>query len=407
MPSISALAQGTPSAEAWRAVTAQLNGLGGAALEAAVEAFESNSAHWPSRLDPWQGYSADEGVELRRSPQDWVREVYAGLHSPKHRLCRIVDSPLRLRRGEALENVLSPDAQLAQVRQIAFDQSKLSSGFLKAWRGEGPWRRWEALRLWTCGLSPANLKLVAAADLSAMTMLNLEQNKLGEGGVAAMVKAPGFSALRALHLGNNGLDAGAAQALSPARWLRGLTWLHLGDNRLSDTSMPLLTANGALEEVIALDLSRNYVGADTAAWAAGLPNLERLALNNTALEDQGLIGLVERCLELKHLKLDATRLGDRGVEALAQSRQRWRSISLMMTDISAAGLGTLLKSPSLQQVERLELGTGFTRENAKILADGACPNLTFLWWHGPELGDGAEAIVRGDARLAKCLPYPA
>ncbi|MCK6508205.1 hypothetical protein L6R53_33410, partial [Myxococcota bacterium] len=116
MPSISTLAQGTPSAEAWRAVTTQLNGLSGAALEAAVAEFESNSAHWPSRLDPWQGYSADEGVELRRSPQDWVREIYSGLHSPKHRLCRVVDSPLRLRKGQALENALSPDAQLPNVR---------------------------------------------------------------------------------------------------------------------------------------------------------------------------------------------------------------------------------------------------------------------------------------------------
>ena len=405
MPSISTLAQGTPSADAWRAVTTQLNGLSGAALEAAVAEFESNSAHWPTRLDPWQGYSADEGVELRRSPQDWVREIYTGLHSPKHQLCRIVDSPLRLRKGQALENVLSPDAQLPHVRQLGFDQSKLSGGFLKAWRGEGPWRRWEALRLWTCGLSPANLKLVAAAELHGMSMLNLAQNQLGEGGAAAMVKAPGFGALRALHLANNGLDAGAAQALHPAKWLRALTWLHLGDNRLSDSSMALLTADGALGEVITLNLERMYVGADTRGWAAGLPNLESLAINNTALTDEGVIGLIEACPELRHLRLDATGIGDGAAQALAQSRQRWRTLSLMVTQITPAGLGKLLKSPSLQQVERLELSSGLTRETALLLVDGACPNLKFLWWYGPELGEGAEAVLRGDARLAKCLPH--
>lgn len=405
MPSIAALAEGTPSAEAWRSVTEQLNRLSGPALEAAVAEFEANSAHWPTRLDPWQGYSADPGVELRRAPQGWVKEIYAGLHSPKHRLIRVLDSPLRLKRGEALEHALGPDAQLPNVRQIAFDQSKLSSGFLKAWRGEGPWRRWEALRLWTCGLSPANLKLVAAADLHGMSMLNLAQNQLGEAGAAAMVKAPGFAALRALHLGNNGLDAGAAQALQPARWLRALTWLHLGDNRLSDLSLALLTADGALGEVTTLSLERTPVGADAAVWAAGLPNLESLALNHTALTDQGLSALIERCPELRHLKLDATDLGDAGAQALAQSRQRWRSLSMMVTQLTPAGLGALLRSPSLQQVERLELGAGLTRETAKLLVDGACPNLKFLWWHGPELGEGAEALIRGDARLARCLAY--
>ena len=74
-------------------------------------------------------------------------------------------------------------------------------------------------------------------------------------------------------------------------------------------------------------------------------------------------------------------------------------------DITRAGLGKLLKSPSLQQVERLELSSGLTRETAKLLVDGACPNLKFLWWYGPELGEGAEDVIRGDARLARCLPH--
>ncbi|MCK6523889.1 hypothetical protein L6R49_20975 [Myxococcota bacterium] len=405
MPSIAALAKGTPSAEAWRSVTEQLNMLRGPALEAAVAEFEDNSAHWPTRLDPWQGYSSGADIELRRSPQGWVKEIYAGLHSPKHRLIRVLDSPLRLKRGEALEHALGPDAQLPNLRQIAFDQSKLSGGFLKSWRGEGPWRRWEALRLWTCGLSPANLKLVAAADLHGMSMLNLEQNRFGQDGAAAMVKAPGFAALRALHLGNNSLDAGAAQALNPAKWLRALTWLDLGMNALYDSAMELLTANGALEALTTLNLSRCPVGADTSRWAASLPNLESLNLSNTALGDDGLVPFVEGGLELKHLRLDATHVGDAGLRALAKGRQRWRSLSLMSIEATAAGLGALLRSPSLQQVERLELGAGLTRENARLLADGACPSLKFLWWHGPELGEGAEALIRGDARLARCLPY--
>ena len=78
---------------------------------------------------------------------------------------------------------------------------------------------------------------------------------------------------------------------------------------------------------------------------------------------------------------------------------------MMVTQLTPAGLGALLRSPSLQQVERLELGAGLTRETAKLLVDGACPNLKRLWWHGPELGEGAEALIRGDARLARCLAY--
>ncbi|MCK6519613.1 hypothetical protein L6R46_31705 [Myxococcota bacterium] len=168
-------------------------------------------------------------------------------------------------------------------------------------------------------------------------------------------------------------------------------------NPLHDSAMEVLTANGAFEALTTLNLSRCQVGADTSRWAASLPNLESLNLSITALGYDGLIPLIECCPELRHLKLDATGLTYQGVRALAQSRQCWRLLSMMVTVLTPAGLGVLFRSPSLQQVERLELGAGLTRENGKLLVDGACPNLKFLWWHGSELGEGVEAPIRGDA----------
>jgi len=399
-------AKGTPSPEAWSAITAALDGLDAEAQAAAVAAVEAHSAHWPTTLDPWQGYSCAPGDELRRSPERWVREIYLGQHAPKHRLVRILESPRRPMRGQSLPHLLDAEAQLPHVRQVGFSQAKLPGAFLKSWRGpEGTWRRWEALRLWTCDLNAAALKVLAGADLASLTMLNLEQNQMGQAGVEALVKAPAFRALRQLHLGFNKLDTGGAQALHPAAWLRSLTWLNLHNNLLSDGAMAQLTRDGALASLAWLSLAHNPVGIDTTPWAADLPALETLIVHNTALHDGGLAGILAGCPRLHTLNLDGTFVGDAGAAALAASGQRWKALALRLTKITAAGLETLLRSPALAEVERLELGSGLTLDNARLLVEGACPRLKYFWWYGPEMEDGAEALLRGNARIAATLPY--
>lgn len=404
MQKLTALAAATPTYDAWQEATRLLDAMGDAAQAEAVRAFEGASPHWPTGLDPWTGFSLDAGLELRRSPPHWVKEVYAGQHAPKHALVRILESPRRPMGAQKLENLLSEGARLENLQQVGFDQAKITGAFLKALKDDGPWRRWKALRLWTCGLNASALKALGVAGLSSLEQLNLEQNRLGEAGLKGLAKAPGLPALTGLHLGANDLDASAAQALAATDWFGRLTWLNLASNKLYDVGMAQLTASG-LPALRTLDLSLNQVGQSTAAWAAGLPAVETLRLGNTNATDEGVEALVERLPALRELHLDATGVGDRGALAIAASGHPWRALALRSTAITGEGLGAILRSPAAAEIERLELGSGFTLANARLLVDGACPKLKFLWWHGPELGEGVEAALRANPRLAATLPY--
>lgn len=405
MQKLLSLAQGAPTWDAWQAATRLLDGLDTDAQARAVEAFEAASGHWPTGLNPWTGFDLAPGLELRRSPEHWVKEIYSGQHAPKHALVRILESPRKPMGPQKLEHLLAPEARIDRVCQVGFNQAKVSGGFLKSLKGEGPWRRWTALRMWTCDLKAPALKLLGAADLSSLTQLNLEQNRLGEAGLEGLAKAPGLSALTAVHLGSNDLDAAAAQRLGRMDWARRLSWLCLSYNRLHDPGLEQLVGSGGLGALRTLDLSHNHVGQTTATWAQGMFGLEVLQLHNTAVTDEGLGALLAHTPLLHTLNLDATTVGDRGAQCLANGPQRWRALSLQGTEMTAAGLGALLQSPSAESLERLVVGPGLDLDNARLLVDGACPRLRHLWWNAPQLGPGVEKLLRADARIAATLPH--
>jgi hypothetical protein len=405
MPTLKSLAAGTPDYDRWVKVTQALDATPAGDQEAAVREFEAASAHWPTTLDPWTGMNLAPGIELRRSPTHWVREIYAGQHAPKHDAVRILESPRRPMREQKLECLLDPAARLRNVVQVGFDQAKVSGGFLKALKGEGAWQRWRALRLWTCDMKAPALKALGAADLGGLEQLNLEQNRMGEAGLSGLSKAPGLGALTAVHLGSNDLDASAARALGQMEWARRLTWLNLQYNKLFDAALDQLADGGATRQLRWLSLSQNHVGAVASRWMSALPALESLQVNNTALTAAGLEALLAQSPALHTLNVAATDIGDAGARAIAASGRRFRSLALGMTGMTPAGLGAILRSPAVEDIERLELGAGLDLANAQLLVAGACPRLKFLWWHGPELGEGAEAALRGHPRTAATLPY--
>lgn len=404
MKELSTLAAGAPTWDAWQQVVRTLDELSVDAQASAARAFNEASAHWPTKLNPWVGFDGLQDSELRRSPPHWVKEIYSGQHAPKHSVLRVIDSPRRPMGAQKLENLLAPEARIENARQVGFDQAKVTSGFLKGMKGDGAWRRWTALRLWTCDMKASGLKLLGAADLSALEMLNLEQNRMGEEGLKGLAKAPGLKSLTAIHLGSNRLDASAAAALGAMDWARKLTWLNLAANQLHDPGLELLT-QGALPALRELDLSHNHVGQETAAWSRGLPNLTALRMNNTNATGEGLAAMLPNLPALEAIVLDATTVGDRGAEAIAAAPNRWKTLQLQDSDITPAGLAKILASPSVESVERLVLGSGFDLANAQRLIDGACPRLRFLWWNGSEIGEGVEKALRADKRLAATLPH--
>ncbi len=405
MPNLKSLAAGTPDHDRWMQVIEALDALTLAQQEAAVQEFEAASAHWPTTLDPWTGFNIEPGIELRRTPTHWVQEIYSGQYAPKHDVARIIESPRRPMRGQKLECLLDPGARLAHVAQVGFDQAKISAGFFKALKGDGTWRQWRALRLWTCDLKAPQLKVLGAAELTSLEQLNLEQNRLGETGILGLAKSPGFATLTAIHLGSNDLDAAAAKALGAMEWVRRLTWLNLQYNKLSDAALDLLAEGGATHQLRWLSLGHNHVARTPSPWMSALRALESLQLNNTNVTATGLEALLAQTPALHTLSVVATDIGDDGARAIAASGRGFKSLALGMTGMTPAGLGAILRSTAVADVERLELGAGFDLTNAKLLVEGACPRLKFLWWYGPEIGKGVEDALRGNPRIAATLPY--
>jgi hypothetical protein len=206
------LTEGPPTFQDWLEIHSILNGLPLPHQEAAVDALEAASAHWPTTLSPWEGATSVPEIELRHSRHDWSRELFEGRYAPKHRTIRVLNSFGRHSRKQTFENLIGAGSLIDNVTQVDLDGIRLSAKFLKSWAGAGPWRRWRAIRIWDCGVKPGALKGLAKAVLPATESLNLDQNRFGPDGVKALVKAPGFTALKHLWMANNQIgDEGAAR----------------------------------------------------------------------------------------------------------------------------------------------------------------------------------------------------
>jgi hypothetical protein len=96
----------------------------------------------------------------------------------------------------------------------------------------GPWRALAKLNIRANRLGPAEAALLLSGALPALRWLGIDENPLGDAGLAAMLGAPGFRRLEWLNLGGTELDDRAVArfaALGPC----ALRELRLHDNELS------------------------------------------------------------------------------------------------------------------------------------------------------------------------------
>ena len=390
-----------PNYQSWQALCELLDRLSPEEQAAAVEQAEAGMGGWPTELELWSGFTLAEGAELRRSPGRWAQEILRGEHQDKHRLIRIFESRGALRGGQEPLSLL--DARLPAVAQVGFDQARLPSGFFKALHGAGPWERWQYLRLWTCDLKPAALKALARARLSDMALLNLSQNRFGPKGAAALQKAPAFTALRKVDLGLNGLGAEGAAALAGASWAAGLEALSLEHNGLNAADVAVVLGGCPRLSMLRLEGNPLPEAGDPGDWPAA--ELRALELDQVSVEGAWLARLLAAAPRLESLSLVKTGVGDAGAEAIADSGHAWRALDLSEAELSPAGMQAILRSPGVSGLRRLTLGQGADRAAAKLLIDGACPELEYLWWFGPGVSDEVGAMLRADPRLGPLLPY--
>ncbi|MFT5683243.1 MAG: hypothetical protein ACI8RZ_004174 [Myxococcota bacterium] len=386
------LARGKPKYESWQKVTVLLDGLSPEAQSDAVDCFEAASTHWPTGLDPWTGFSLEPGIELRRSPTTWVKEVYLGQHAPKHRCIRILESPRRPMRGQKLANLLSEGAETTNLSQVGYNQQRVSAGYLKSWKGEGAWQQWQALRLWTCELKPGPLKALVKANLTSLSSLNLTQNHMGPAGAAVLVKAPGFSALTGISLDYNRLGSEGAGHLARADWMQRIERLDLAYNGLDDVGLAALVEQG-LPALRWLSLADNPFGA-SGAWMAGLPALEHLDLSGTQLTDAALTELLGHGEKLSSLVVKKTGIGDAAARSIAGHGPSLKTLDLSETKLTPTGLAAILTGPVAKGIRGLRLREGLDMANAQRILDGACPKLKKLWWHGPSVAEPVSDALK-------------
>jgi uncharacterized protein (TIGR02996 family) len=206
------------------------------------------------------------------------------------------------------------------------------------------------------GLGETHLRALLSPSLSGLQQLDLSDNPLGPGGVAALAGSPHLAGLRRLALRDVGMDYEGAAALA-------------GD-----------APSVKLANLVALDLRRNVIyeeGVTALAYAPHLAGLTELSLSSLWGKD------AEPLNESRYL---------RNLTVLRISGQDF-----------SEGIGCLLCSPFTRQLRVLELSeTGAQDEHAEEIAD--CRHLTrleHLNLGGNSIGDGCLRALASRARMPR------
>lgn len=160
--------------------------------------------------------------------------------------------------------------------------------------------------------------------------------------------------------------------------LPSLIELNLSETLVTDKIIPSLRLLTRLE---ILDLSSNKGITGAGAKQLGKPGLKTLNLANTAVTDDGLVGLA-KATDLIKLDLSGTEVSDSGVKNLT-GMNSLQEINLSNTKVSDAGVNALvkLKNLSLLNLSKTNithecLNTIFKRDQISWIDITGCANIT-------------------------------
>lgn len=307
----------------------------------------------------------------------------------------------------------------------------------------------KALCLSNCGLTDSGLERLSRAPcFASLEHLELESNQLRDEGAAVLSRLP--MSLRALRLGLNRISQPGLLALAQAPWsaglveldlennafafetvdplarFKGLERLGLAKNQLGDQGLGALLAldfprlralelgsnqisavrgpmrfPGSLTE---LDLKFNTIGpSGVELLARGAPGLEALDLGYNDLLEQGGDAVVRaRWTSMRSLVLRGCQLRDAGVTALSRCTSHLVTLDLGYNDLGLEGFESLLRAPSLQGLQQLNLrGNRLGATAVLALARTAgLPQLTELELGLNRLGDQGAIFLASAKHLS-------
>jgi uncharacterized protein (TIGR02996 family) len=175
-----------------------------------------------------------------------------------------------------------------------------------------------------------------------------------------LARRPGPAELRVLKLGETGLRDDGVRHLCSAPWTRSLVELDLMRNYLSDAACRTIRDEGQFHNLRHLDIRTNG------------PKLGNNAKER--ITDKGLAALAKaKCLaNLRHLNMHSLPITAAGVDAIINS-PNWKLAELDVggTEIGAAGIKVLARSPNISRLTRLNLSfiTGLNANDLLPLAE--------------------------------------
>jgi uncharacterized protein (TIGR02996 family) len=221
-------------------------------------------------------------------------------------------------------------------------------------------------------------------NLTGLRRLNLECNRLRDGGAIALAGAPWLTQVRELDLSGNDITADGVRSLVGSDHLGPLSGLHLSRNRFGDDGAVALANHPALAMLRSLSLAEcglGPAGAGALVRSRSLARLSDLDLSGNVLGPvvaEHLAGVMS--LRLDRLNLENCELGDRGVRLLASwpGLANLRRLSLPCNGISDSGAEALAASPYLGRLAVLDLGGNDLSREAEERLQRA-PSLRHLW----------------------------
>jgi uncharacterized protein (TIGR02996 family) len=255
-------------------------------------------------------------------------------------------------------------------------------------------------------------ELAAATHLRRLTSFDFSRNRIGDNGLAVLVRLPLMAHLKRLDLSYNNLgaaDGSVGELAKPA--LASLEDLDLSNNFLTEGAAAALASSPHLTRLRELDLGRNPLGAHGVRRLASsrtLPHLTSLDLSEVG--DVGGLGLAALAdspmIEgLTYLRLANCGVGPGGVEALAATRRPTRLDNLDLLDARLGDRGAiaLARSPVVATVRVLGLSNNdIGPEGALALAQSPhLGQLKILRLAGRPIGDEAALALLRSPHLSR------
>ena len=252
---------------------------------------------------------------------------------------------------------------LAPIRRVALTGNLTKAA--RRWRSLGCLKRIERLSLrGNLGINQFAKELASAADHANLRELAIELCLAGTAAVRSLAFSSRLTGLTKLTFRDNMLGDESIQALAVAQNLAGLRSLTLANNHsITAAGVGALATSSFLSKLESLNLENTSAGNGAAAYLAFSPNLRNLKTLNLSSALEGGPGAILPLADSAHLprletlSLSGDRLGDEGVEAIAQSRQfeSLRFLDISYNGVSKRGAGKLAHWPRLRNLAVLDL----------------------------------------------------